>query len=541
MASAGLREELECSICLSIYTDPVTLRCGHNFCRGCIHRVLDTQEGSGGYSCPECREKFQERPALQRNIKLCNIVENFLSTQPGQEESQVFCSHCIHTPVPSIGLCLKCEVSLCENHMKVHSKSPEHVLCDPTASLEDRKCPVHKYYCTVDNTCTCVSCQTEESKERVQSLEELSRKAQEKADGETKRVTALFNDVRRRMDDLERRVMSDISRQAEQISLSYDSVIRRLRIKKEVLIRKMCHIEELCNMIDPLTVLQVSHSGDICDTEEGYYEEDIERCDKQLDYGDYLDVATIFQSVSEIITEAQKVFYTQDLEYISLDVSTAYNWLLISDDRKTASNSDTQQNRPKTPKRFQKDPQVLSSQSFSSGRHYWEVDVGGSDSWRLGMCYPSIDRIHESVIGDNDKSWCLYKSDDHYSVIHDSEHILLLNNDSDKVGIYLDYDAGRISFYDTSKPVKRLHTFTATFTEPLHAALCVWDGYVEIMGNSQQMEYTPAKVGGNVKIRPTIIENPQQNECIPPKVDGGTRMQDKDKRTRKMFEQLFRK
>ncbi|CAI9623681.1 unnamed protein product, partial [Staurois parvus] len=131
MASANLRAELECPICLNIYTDPVMLGCGHNYCRGCIDRVLDTQEGSGGYSCPECREKFQERPALQKNRKLRNIVENFLSTQPEPEESGVFCTYCIHAPVPAVKSCLHCEASLCINHLKVHSKSPEHILSDP--------------------------------------------------------------------------------------------------------------------------------------------------------------------------------------------------------------------------------------------------------------------------------------------------------------------------------------------------------------------------------------------------------------------------
>ncbi|CAI9620419.1 unnamed protein product, partial [Staurois parvus] len=144
MASSDLRKELECSVCLNIYTDPVTLRCGHNFCRDCIGRVLDTQEGSGGYSCPECREEFQDRPALRRNITLRNIVENFQSTHPEQEESGVFCTYCIHTPVPAVKSCLMCEASLCDNHLRVHSKSPEHVLCDPTTSLKDRKCSIHK-------------------------------------------------------------------------------------------------------------------------------------------------------------------------------------------------------------------------------------------------------------------------------------------------------------------------------------------------------------------------------------------------------------
>ncbi|XP_073479346.1 E3 ubiquitin/ISG15 ligase TRIM25-like [Aquarana catesbeiana] len=346
MASANLRAELECSVCLNIYTDPVNLRCGHNFCRVCIDRVLDTQEGSGGYSCPECREKFQDRPVLHRNITLRNIVENFLSAQPDREESGVFCTHCVDSPVPAVRSCLLCEVSLCDKHLRVHKKSPEHILCDSTLSMESRKCSVHKkileYYCTEDETCICVSCRMigghkghkmesldeasekkketlrnvlqnlltkrEETEERVQSLQEHRRKVEEEAAGDTERVTALFRDLRRRLEDLEKRILREISGRAERISIS----IRDLEIKKEELSRKIGHIEELCNMTDPLTVLQESDTGDLCDTEDGD-NEDRERHEGLLHDGGGLDVAGVLHTgLSDIITEVDLYFYVPD-------------------------------------------------------------------------------------------------------------------------------------------------------------------------------------------------------------------------------------
>ncbi|XP_073479259.1 E3 ubiquitin-protein ligase TRIM39-like [Aquarana catesbeiana] len=522
MASANLRAELECSVCLNIYTDPVNLRCGHNFCRVCIDRVLGTQGGSGGYSCPECREKFQDRSALQRNITLRNIVENFLSAQPDQEESGVFCTHCVDYPVPAVRSCLHCEVSLCDKHLKVHKKSPKHVLCDPTLSMESRKCSVHKkileYYCTEDDICICVSCslagehrghqvemldeasekkketlrnflqklltKREETEERVQSLQEHRRKVEEKASGDTERVTVLFRDLRRRLEDLEKRILREISGRAERISIS----IRDLEIKKEELSRKMRHIEELCNMTDPLTVLQESDTGDLCDTEDGD-NEDRERHEKLLHDGGGLDVAEVLHTgLSDIITEVNVSFYIQGAADILLDVNTADNNLHISDDRKTVSKSDRNQNHPKTPERFQGYYQVMSSRSFSSGRHYWEVDVRGSDDWIVGMCYPSIERRGgESLIGCNNKSWGLWRTGDRYEVTHDSNKIPLPTKiSSNRVRIYLDYEVGRISFYDLCDPIRHLHTFTTTFTEPLHAGIYVYKGCVKICGGNRE-------------------------------------------------------
>ncbi|XP_077327050.1 E3 ubiquitin-protein ligase Midline-1-like [Lithobates pipiens] len=518
MASANLRAELECSLCLNIYTDPVNLRCGHNFCRVCIDRVLDTHGGSGGYSCPDCRETFPARPALQRNITLRNIVGNFLSAQPLQEESGVFCTYCVDSPVSAVRSCLHCEVSLCDKHLRVHKKSPEHVLCDPTLSMESRKCSVHKkileYYCTEDDTCICKFCVTgkhkghemelldeasekkketlmnvlqklltkrEKTEERVQRLQEHRRKVEEEAAGDTERVTVLFRDLRRRLEDLEKRVLREISRRAERISFS----IRDLEIKKEELSRKLRHIEELCNVTDPLTVLQESDTGDLCDTEDGD-NEDRERHEKLLHDGGGLGVAGIshtLHTLSDII-EVNVSSYMQGAADILLDVNTAHNILHISDDRKTVSRSHRKQNRPETPERFQDSSQVLSSRSFSSGRHYWEVDVGGSDGWIVGMCYPSIDRRGgQSVIGNNKKSWGLYRNGDQYGVRHDIKELLLPPNiSSNRVRIYLDYEVGRISFYDLCDPIRHLHTFITTFTEPLHAGICVWRGCIKICG-----------------------------------------------------------
>ncbi|XP_068121841.1 E3 ubiquitin-protein ligase TRIM39-like [Hyperolius riggenbachi] len=511
---------------MEIYRDPVTLPCGHNFCRGCITQAWDHQEDLQEYKCPDCQQIYRKRPELVRNTSLHNIAEAFHATETDQEQTGVFCNYC-DFPVPATKSCLQCETSLCDHHLRKHDRSGGHTLLPPTTDLGKRKCPIHKkileYYCTEDAACVCVSCsvigghvghkmmsldeaseekkkklrnnlqklmaETEEAEKRVQSLEERRRKAQENANGETETVTALFKDLRRRLDDLEGRVQSDIIRQAERVSQSYNDVIQQLEIKKEELSRKMCDIEELCNMTDPLTVLQESDTGDLCDTE------DRERHDKQLHDGGDLDVAgishTLHTGLSDIMSGVTGgiYIYIQPAD-ILLDVSTASNYLHISDDRKTVSRSEIIQNRPETPERFQYFPQVLSSQSFSLGRHYWEVDVGGSVSWAVGMCYPSMARRgDQSVIGRTSCSWGLCREDNQYVVRHGREEIQLHDKIlSNRVRISLDYEAGQIAFYALCDPIRHLHTFTATFIEPLHAVLCVFSACINISGLFRAVE-----------------------------------------------------
>ncbi|XP_063785203.1 E3 ubiquitin-protein ligase TRIM39-like [Pseudophryne corroboree] len=525
MASADLRQELDCSICLNIYTDPVTLRCGHNFCRVCIDCVLDTQEGAGAYTCPECREECQERPALQRNITLCNIVGSFQTTRPDQQETGIFCTYCVDSPVPAAKSCLHCEASLCDKHLRVHSKSAEHVLCDPTTSPGNRKCSVHKkileYYCTEDAACICVSCslagehrghlveildeasekkkeklrdvlqklttKRAEAQKRIQSLQER-RRDQEGAAGVTESVTALFTDIRRQLEDLEKRVLSEISRQEQCFSFSISYLIQQLEIKKDELSGKMRHIEELCNMSDPVTVLQEPDTGDLCDTE------DTETHDNQVRGAGDLDVGLIsgtLHTLSDIITGINIGIYVQEATDLLLDVTTAGNDIQISGDRKSASKSPNQ-NSPVIPERFQV-PQVISTRGFSSGRHYWEVDVRFSEIWKVGMCYPSISKSgKDSVIGYNYKSWCLCRDNNQYSVTHYSRETRFPDSiPCDRVRVYLDYEAGQLSFYSLCDPIKHLHTYTATFTEPLHAALRVRDGCITVSGGVRSWEKLP--------------------------------------------------
>ncbi|XP_068120169.1 E3 ubiquitin/ISG15 ligase TRIM25-like [Hyperolius riggenbachi] len=517
MASVDVTAELRCSICMEIYRDPVTLSCGHNFCRGCITQAWNHQVDLQEYKCPECQKIYLNRPTLVRNTTLHNICEAFHATETDQEQTGVFCNYC-DFPVPATKSCQQCETSLCDHHLRKHDRTGRHTLLPPTTDLGKRKCSAHKkvleYYCTKDAACVCVSCtlagehwghqvemldeasekkkkklrnhlqklmaETQEAEERVQSLKKGRRKAQEKADGKTERVTALFRDLGRRLEDLEKRILSDITRHIK----SYDDVIGQLEKKKEELSRKMRHIEELCNMTDPLNFLQESDTGDLCDTED--------RHDKQLHDGGDLDMPgishTLHTGLSDIMSGVTGGICIQPAD-ILLDVNTASNWVQISDDRKTATRTEIWQNRPETPERFQDHPQVLSRQSFSSGRHYWEVDVRGLDHWRIGMCYPSIDRRggDPSWIGDNHKSWCMDWNSDYYSMVHNKNVIRFNKIPSDRLRICLDYEAGLISFYALCDPIRHLHTFTATFTEPLHAALWIVRGCIKISGGNWRL------------------------------------------------------
>uniref|UniRef100_L7N321 RING-type domain-containing protein n=1 Tax=Xenopus tropicalis TaxID=8364 RepID=L7N321_XENTR len=360
MAAFSLRAEVTCSACREIYTDPVTLPCGHNFCLCCIGRHWDWQKGiEEDPSCPECMKTYRRRPELNRNLTLRNIAERFRPTDPEQECSGIFCTYC-DSPVPAAKSCLHCEASLCDYHVREHSRAAEHVLTDPTASFGHRKCSEHmellRYHCTEDGACICATgLQSGEHKEhkvetlslsrreaeiRAQRLQECSRDVAQKAADETERVTALFRVIGERLEALEKRLLRDISWEQEKVSLQLNDLIQQLEIKKDELSGKIRHIEELYTLLSGLAV---------------------------------------------IVTGMKEWWlYGQRAMDLVLDTNTAANDVLISPDLKTASFSKAKLYWPKTSARFGKS-QALGCRGFSSGRSSWGSRRGaGGSSWGGG-------------------------------------------------------------------------------------------------------------------------------------------------------------
>ncbi|KAM5132207.1 E3 ubiquitin/ISG15 ligase TRIM25-like [Mantella aurantiaca] len=518
MAVADLREELNCSICLNVYEDPVMLKCGHNFCSKCIDNVLRSQEGSGFYSCPQCRTQVKKRPALQRNIVLRNIAEHFQSTHPEEDTSGVLCTYCINFSAAAVKTCINCEASLCEGHAKVHNKSPEHVLIEPTTSLENRKCSNHKkileYYCWKDSTCICVTCrldgihkghqvgsledafekkkeelknvleglssQKEEATNKIQTLLGHKDKVNRNADNIEKTVKDLFQGIKKKLDALEKQMLMEVYKQKEMASNSITDLIQHLEGEIDKISKKIVTLEKMYRMADPLSFLQDHRmdSGDEDHTEAG---EQKRRGNIVTWLHERMIYRHLVKHLFDIVNQAKLDTSQADAE-ILLDVDTAGNSIQVSKDLKTVSFG-IHNAYPNTPRRFQFN-QVLSTNIFSSRQHYWEVQTSETGNWRIGVAYTSIDtKGDQSVIGNNKKSWCLRRCNDKYSVMHDKKEISLLMRtcSSQSFGVYLDYEDGRLSFYLLVEPVKHIYTIGTTFTEPLHVAFLVTDGFVKIM------------------------------------------------------------
>ncbi|XP_052400026.1 protein NLRC3 [Carassius gibelio] len=175
---------------------------------------------------------------------------------------------------------------------------------------------------------------------------------------------------------------------------------------------------------------------------------------------------------------------------LTLDPNTANTQLILSENGEVKY-VEQPQPYPDHPERFKDIPQVLCRESLT-GRHYWEVERTG---WaRIAVAYKTISR--EGTVGKlgyNNKSWCLLCLNDGFVFWHNNQNknIPAPSPFSERVGVYLDWPAGILSFYSVSDThtLTHLHTFSTTFTEPVYAGFKVFDSLLSLCKITQQTNY----------------------------------------------------
>ncbi|XP_040296188.1 uncharacterized protein LOC121007980 [Bufo bufo] len=276
-----IRFIITCVICMEMCHNPVTLSCGHNFCLDCIENTWDNQD-KDDISCPLCKQRFKKRPELKRNIILSQI-EELCQSSKSSKKSDGFCTYCLHDNVPVAKSCLLCQALLCGDHLTVHSKNGEHVLLEPSPSLEIRRCFIHnrvlEFYCVQDSLCICAFCcimgehkehPVELAKDAMERkkiqlrdiLENLTLKKEKIVKSikvcrkaEQRNVSAargagdvVVQEIR---DSLGAEVLGDM--QEGQASAS--ELIKHLEARRDELLLDIESMEELCYVTDPILLL----------------------------------------------------------------------------------------------------------------------------------------------------------------------------------------------------------------------------------------------------------------------------------------------
>ncbi|KAL7880570.1 hypothetical protein SRHO_G00028240 [Serrasalmus rhombeus] len=181
-------------------------------------------------------------------------------------------------------------------------------------------------------------------------------------------------------------------------------------------------------------------------------------------------VSQLQKSLNEMITESEQRMIQQYAVDVTLDADTAHPKLILSDDGKQVRDGGTEQKLPDNPKRFNRSLCALGKEGFSSGRFYYEVQVSGKTEWDLGVARESINRKHKKVILTPQNGFWTMKLRDgnEYKACVDSLVPLFVRKKLQKVGVFVDYEEGLVSFYDVESR-SRIFSFTGqSFTEKLY-------------------------------------------------------------------------
>ncbi|XP_015500824.1 E3 ubiquitin/ISG15 ligase TRIM25 [Parus major] len=293
---SGLEEELTCSICLCLFSSPVTVPCGHNFCSSCLE--LSWAGLSGGFSCPQCRATFAGRPQLQKNTVLCRVVEQLQGRggAKGEEEENedgeaggcwaggeppVSCDSC--QEAPAVQTCLTCTASFCAEHLRPHRDSPafrDHQLCPPLRDLQQRKCPQHnrlfEFFCSQHGVCICSLCllghktcptsPLEQAKAAAQSIlftncsfetsAYLLFLLQETASRKKELIRNEFSEIKALIEERENEIMKAITEEEKRVWNKFDYIYSVLGNKKKEILSLKDQIEMALTESDDVLFLK---------------------------------------------------------------------------------------------------------------------------------------------------------------------------------------------------------------------------------------------------------------------------------------------
>ncbi|XP_015262384.1 PREDICTED: E3 ubiquitin-protein ligase TRIM69 [Gekko japonicus] len=176
--------------------------------------------------------------------------------------------------------------------------------------------------------------------------------------------------------------------------------------------------------------------------------------------------------IQYMVWKEMKSILSPDISFLTLDPATAHPNLVLSEDLTRVTHDDSKQVLPDAPERFDCSVSVLGSEGFASGKHYWEVKVENKTKWTLGVVKETINRKGNYPLSPKAGHWLIkLRNKDQLKAVDMPPRCLPLSSALRRVGVYLDYEGGQVSFYDAEN-LTHIYTFTAAFAEKLYPYFC---------------------------------------------------------------------
>uniref|UniRef100_A0A8C5TEE0 Uncharacterized protein n=1 Tax=Malurus cyaneus samueli TaxID=2593467 RepID=A0A8C5TEE0_9PASS len=314
--------------------DPVSIHCGHNFCRGCIERCWESSRES--FPCPRCRETAPER-SLRPNRELAKIIgiAQRLSLRAGSRSAEGLCQRhgealklfCEEEQTPVCRVCRESREHRLHAAVPIEEAAEEHKV-DFARTLD---------FLAVTNRPFNPLCWHVPPPSLPQP--HTSFPLQERVDAERQKVRSRVKELQQLLEGQERLLLARLAKLDREIVRRQEESISSLAEQISFVGQQIQELEDKCQQ-PPWELLQVRPQS----------------------------------------------------PHLTLDPDTAHPRLALSQDGKSVWWEDTRRAVPDHPKRFDSSRCVLGREGFGSGRHYWEVRVGTGAAWAVGVAKESVRR-----------------------------------------------------------------------------------------------------------------------------------------------------
>ncbi|NXL00619.1 TRI27 protein, partial [Mesembrinibis cayennensis] len=420
----SLHSEASCSICLGYFQDPVSIHCGHNFCRTCITRCWEGLEAH--FSCPQCRQTASQK-SFRPSRELANIAKIARQLSPrargGAEGWE----------------------NLCRQHQEAlklfckEDQQPICVVCDRSQT--------HRFH-TVVPIDEAAQGYKEEIQGRLQALKEEREKYLESRKTGARKSSYL----------------EKTKNEGKKIVCEFEQLQQFLKVQERLLLTQLAELDRAITRVQEEAVAKVleeiSHLDTLIWEMEGKFQQppsqflqDIRRLLNSCEMMNFKPPVEISSDLERRLEDfvqrnvlvrgmLRKCQGTEQAN-VTLDPATAHPNLHLSEDQKKARGQLMQQDLPDNPERFDFEPCVLGCEGFTSGRHFWEVEVGQGGVWALGVARASVKRKGPMSFTPKEGVWAL----EAYHSLTSPRANLRLNPLPRRIRVCLDYEAGRVAFF----------------------------------------------------------------------------------------------